>query len=298
MGAVAGSPGARAVAAAHRAWWRPSKLESAVLAYLAIAGLVPLAAAVVLLARTPAAVTWQAVTAPAAVAAIVLSAEVALATAVLNAPLGLLVAWVLGRYRFPGRGLLDALVDLPLALPGVVAGISFMSLYGPGGRLGQAATAAFAPGGILGWTGIAAPRLTGSRASLVLAGLYVTLPFVVRTVQPVVATLDREAEDAAEVLGASLLQCFTRVILPQLLPAVAAGFGLAFARSMNEYGVAVLISGNVAYETLVGPVYVYQRVEAFDYAGATGVAAMLLALSLGVLAITHAWHRRSAQRAG
>lgn len=295
---MAASPVGLAAAAAPRRAWLPSRLEGAVLAYLAIAGLVPLAAAGVLLARTPAATTWQAVTAPAAVAALLLSAKVALATAVLNAPLGLLVAWVLGRYRFPGRGLLDALVDLPLALPGVVAGISFMSLYGPGGRVGLAAAAAFAPGGALAWTGITAPRLTGSQASLVLAGLYVTLPFVVRTVQPVVATLDREAEDAALVLGASPLQRFTRVILPQLLPAVAAGAGLAFARSVNEYGVAVLISGNVAYETLVGPVYVYQRVEAFDYAGAAGVAAVLLALSLGVLGATHAWHRRSARRAG
>jgi sulfate transport system permease protein len=126
----------------------------------------------------------------------------------------------------------------------------------------------------------------------------VTLPFVVRTVQPVVMTLDREAEEAAEVLGASSLQRFFRVILPQLAPAVAAGFGLAFARSMNEYGVVVLVSGNVAYETLVAPVYVYQRVEAFDYAGATGVAATLLAICLAVLAATHAFQRWSARRGG
>ena len=277
--------------------WRPSRLEVVVLVYLAIAGAVPLAAAALQLTRTPADVTWHAVTAPAAVAAILLSVKVALITAALNAPLGLLVAWVLGRYRFPGRRFLDALVDLPLAIPGVVAGISFMSLYGPAGHIGKAAAAAFAPSGALGWTGLAAPRLAGTQAGLVLAGLYVTLPFVVRTVQPVVTTLDREAEDAAEVLGASALQRFTKVILPQLAPAVGAGFGLA-ARSVNEYGVAVLVSGNVAYETLVGPVYVYQRVEAFDFAGATGVAATLCALSLGVLGVTHAWHRRSAQRAG
>jgi sulfate transport system permease protein len=290
-------PAVAALGVARRAW-RPSRLEVVVLAYLAIAGAVPLAAAALQLTRTPVGVTWRAVTAPAAVAAILLSVKVALVTAALNAPLGLLVAWVLGRYRFPGRRFLDALVDLPLAIPGVVAGISFMSLYGPAGHIGKALAAAFAPGGTLGWTGLAAPRLAGTQAGLVLAGLYVTLPFVVRTVQPVVTTLDREAEDAAEVLGASALQRFTKVILPQLAPAVGAGFGLAFARSVNEYGVAVLVSGNVAYETLVGPVYVYQRVEAFDFAGATGVAATLCALSLGVLGFTHAWHRRSAQRAG
>lgn len=281
--------------AALRRWW-PSRLELAVLAYLALAGAVPLAAAVAQLARMPAADGWRAVTAPAAVAAIGLSLKVALAAALLNAPLGLLVAWVLGRYRFPGRGLLDALVDLPLAIPGVVAGISFMSLFGPGGGVGKAVGAAFAPGGLLAWTGLGAPRLVGSRAGLVLAALYVTLPFVVRTVQPAVMNLEREAEEAAEVLGASLLQRFTRVILPDLAPAIAAGFGLAFARSMNEYGTAVLVSGNVAFETLVGPVYVYQRVEAFDIAGATAVAAVLLLLSLLVLGATHAVQRRSARR--
>jgi len=284
--------------AAARPAWRPTRLEIAVLVYLAIAGAVPLAAAAVQLARTPAAETWRAVSAPAARAAIALSLEVAFVAAALNAVLGLLVAWVLGRYRFPGRGLLDALVDLPLAIPGVVAGISFMSLYGPTGHIGRAAAAAFAPGGVLSFTGLAAPRLAGSRAGLVLAGLYVTLPFVVRTVQPVVMSLDREMEEAAEVLGASALQRFSRVILPQLAPAVAAGFGLAFARSMNEYGVAVLVSGNVAYETLVAPVYVYQRVEGFDFAGATGVAAALLAICLGVLGATHAFQRWSARRAG
>lgn len=285
-------------AAAPRRAWRPTRLEVAVLAYLALAGAVPLAAALLQLARTPPAVTWRAITAPAALAAITLSLEVALVVAVLNAPLGLLVAWVLGRYRFPGRRVLDALVDLPLAIPGVVAGISFMSLYGPAGHVGRAVAAAFAPGGLLSFTGIAAPRLAGSRAGLVLAGLYVTLPFVVRTVQPVVATLDREAEEAAEVLGASVSQRFWRVVLPQLAPAVAAGFGLAFARSVNEYGVAVLVSGNVAFETLVGPVYVYQRIEGFDFAGATAVAATLLATCLGVLGATHAFQRRSARRAG
>jgi sulfate/thiosulfate transport system permease protein len=283
---------------ARRRGWRPSRVEVAVLAYLALAGAVPLAAALLQLARTPPAGVWRAITAPAALAAIRLSVEVALAAAVLNAPLGLLVAWVLGRYRFPGRRLLDALVDLPLAIPGVVAGISFMSLFGPAGHVGRAVGAAFAAGGPLAWSGLGAPRLAGSRAGLVLAGLYVTLPFVVRTVQPVVATLDREAEEAAEVLGASAGQRFWRVILPQLAPAVVAAFGLAFARSVNEYGVAVLVSGNVAFETLVGPVYVYQRVEAFDYAGATAVAAALLALCLAVLGATHAFQRRMARRAG
>jgi sulfate transport system permease protein len=117
-------------------------------------------------------------------------------------------------------------------------------------------------------------------------------------VQPVVLTLDRDAEEAAQVLGATSLQRFARVVLPQLLPAVVAAFGLAFARIVNEYGVFVLISGNVAFETLVAPVYVYQRVEAFDFAGATAVAAALCVISLGVLAATHAYQRRSALRAG
>jgi sulfate transport system permease protein len=269
-----------------------------VLGYLALAGAVPLAAGLAQLVRTAPADTWRAVTAPSAVAAIRLSLEVALASAALNAPLGLLVAWVLGRYRFPGRRLLDALVDLPLAIPGVVAGISFMTLFGPAGRVGRAVAALLGPAGALGFLGLGAPRLVNSRTGLVLAGLYVTLPFVVRTVQPVVLTLDREAEEAAEVLGAGPAQRFARVVLPQLLPAVAAAFGLAFARAVNEYGVFVLVSGNVAFETLVAPVYVYQRVESFDFAGATGVAVVLCAASLGVLAATHAYQRRSARRAG
>jgi sulfate transport system permease protein len=292
-------PGGGAAPAPRRARepWRPSRLELAILAYLALAGAVPLAAAAVQLARMPLGDLWRAVTAPAAAAAMGLSVKVALLSAVLNAPLGLLVAWVLGRYRFPGRGLLDALVDLPLAIPGVVAGISFMSLFGPAGRIGRAVAAAFAPDGPLGWTGIEPPRLVGTTTGLVLGGLWVTLPFVVRTVQPVVMTLDREAEEAAEVLGASSAQRFLRVVLPQLLPAVVAAAGLAFARTVNEYGIFVLISGNVAFETLVAPVYVYQRVEAFDFGGATAVAAVLCAASLGVLAATHAYQRRSARRA-
>lgn len=292
------SPGSPPARRAARGGARPSRLEVAVLAYLALAGAVPLAAAVVQLARTPAADTWRAVTAPAAASAIGLSLEVALACAALNAPLGLLVAWVLGRYRFPGRRLVDALVDLPLAIPGVVAGISFMTLLGPSGTVGRAVAGAFGPEGLLGFAGLGAPRLVGTRGGLVLAGLYVTLPFVVRTVQPVVMTLDREAEEAAHVLGASAAQRFVRVVLPQLVPAVVAAFGLAFARAVNEYGVFVLVSGNVAFETLVAPVYVYQRVESFDFAGATGVAAVLCAASLGVLGLTHAYQRRRARRAG
>lgn len=267
---------------------RPSGLEVAVLGYLAVAGAVPLAAAVVQLARAAPTETWRAVSAPAATAAIRLSLEVAVASAALNAPLGLLVAWVLGRYRFPGRGVLDALVDLPLAIPGVVAGISFMSLLGPAGQIGHAIARTLGP---------AAPRLVGSRTGLVVAGLYVTLPLVVRTVQPVVLSLEREAEEAAEVLGATPIQRFVRVVLPQLLPAVAAAVGLAFARALNEYGVFVLVSGNIAFETLVAPVYVYQRMESNDLGGATAVAAALCLASLAVLGATHAFQRRSARRA-
>jgi len=285
-----------AAASVRRRGW-PSGLELTVLAYLALAGAVPLAAAVLQLVRTPPVDTWRAITAPAAAASIQLSFGIALATAALNAPVGLLIAWVLGRYRFPGRRILDALVDLPLAIPGVVAGISFMSLFGPAGHVGKALAGLLGPGGPLGWTGLGAPRLAGTKGGLVLAGLYVTLPFVVRTVQPVVLTLDHEAEEDAEVLGATAAQRFVRVVLPQLLPGVVAAFGLAFARVVNEYGVFVLVSGNVAFETLVAPVYVYQRVEAFDFAGATGVAAVLCLASLAVLAATHAYQRRSARRA-
>lgn len=244
--------------------------------YLAVLVGLPLLAAVPPLLREPPSEVWEKVTAPPAIAAMKLSAAAAAAGGLINTVFGSMLAWTLVRFRFPLRRVIDALVDLPFALPGVVAGITLMELYGPTTAVGQF----IGPDGWLGknithyggpesWIGkhlieggLPPLSLTGSFTGLVFANLFVTLPFVVRTVQPVIADLERESEDAAESLGASSGQVFRRVILPQMMPAIVTGFGLAFARGVNEYGVAVLVSGNIAYESLVLPVYVFQRLEA------------------------------------
>ena len=264
--------------------------------YLGLFVVLPLIAAIPPLLREPPSQVWEKVTAPQAVAAMKLSASAAAVGGAINTIFGSMLAWTLVRFRFPLRRVLDALVDLPFALPGVVAGIALMALYGPASTFGQFAGA----GGWLGLhlvkIGLPPLSLTGGFAALVFANLFVTLPFVVRTVQPVIADLEREAEDAAESLGASPFQIFRRVILPQISPAIVTGFGLAFARGVNEYGVAVLVSGNIPYESLVMPVYVFQRLEANDYTGATATAAVLLLMALAVLLLTYAWSQWRVRR--
>jgi sulfate transport system permease protein len=216
--------------------------------------------------------------------------------ATINAVLGSMIAWTLVRFRFPFRRVLDALVDLPFALPGVVAGIALMALYGPNTAIGHFVGAEGWLGKQFAHVGVPPLSLTGGFAALVFANLFVTLPFVVRTVQPVIVDLEKEAEDAAESLGASPGQIFRRVILPQISPAIVTGFGLAFARGVNEYGVAVLVSGNIPYESLVLPVYVFQRLEANDYTGATATGVVLLLMALSVLLLTYAWSQWRVRR--
>lgn len=280
------------------AWWPRRKkrataggwpLRTFVFAYLALFVGLPLMAAVPPLVRESPGVIWEKITAPEAVAALKLSASAAAVGGVINSFFGSLLAWTLVRARFPGRGVLDALVDLPFALPGLVAAIALMALYGPASPLGEV----IGPDGWLGQRliglGFPALQLTGTFMGLVFGNLFVTLPFVVRTVQPVIADLDRESEDAAESLGAKPVQIFRRVILPQILPAIVTGFGLAFARGINEYGLAFLISGNIPFDSLVMPVYIFQRLESNDYTGATALAAVLLSVALAVLLATYAW---------
>jgi sulfate transport system permease protein len=229
-------------------------------AYLSLIVLLPLAA---LLWATRAHGSWQAVSSKEAVAALKLTLFLSLAVAVVQAVAGTAVAWTLVRDRFPGQGLVNALIDLPFALPTIVTSVTLLALYGPRSPVGV--DAAF------------------TRWSIVLALLFVTLPFVVRTVQPVLVELDREMEEAAASLGASSFTTFRRVVLPNILPAVLSGVALAFARAVGEFGSVVLVSGNLPFKTEVASVYIFGRLESGDAAGAAALSVVLLGISFVVL---------------
>jgi sulfate transport system permease protein len=203
-------------------------------------------------------------------AALELSFGAALIAALINTVFGVLVAWVLTRYRFPGRSLVDAAVDLPFALPTAVAGITLAALFARNGWLG----------GLLAPLGI---EVAYSRAGVVVALVFVGLPFVVRTVQPLLADFDREVEEAAATLGASRAATVFRVLLPPLVPAALTGFTLAFARGVGEYGSIVFIAGNMPGVTEIAPLLVVIKLEEFDYVGATGIAVVMLAVSFALL---------------
>jgi sulfate transport system permease protein len=219
---------------------------------------------------------------PRVVAALRTSFGLALAAAAIDVVCGCIIAWVLSRYRFFGRGLLDALVDLPFALPTAVAGISFAALYSTNGWLGAplarlGVKVAFTPLGIL------------------VALVFVGLPFVVRTVQPLIAEIEPELEEASATLGASRLQTLRRVLLPQLVPALLTGMALAFARAVGEYGSVIFIAGNIAFVSEIAPLLIIVKLEEYDYAGATAIAMIMLALSFVILLtinLIQAWSRR------
>jgi sulfate transport system permease protein len=237
---------------------------------LALIVLLPLSA--LLLKTTTLSLTqlWEAIADPRAVASYRLSFGAALGAALLNGIFGLLVAWVLVRYRFPGRAIVDALVDLPFALPTAVAGLTLTALYAKTGPLG----ALLEPLGL---------NVAFTPLGIVIALTFVGLPFVVRTVQPVLAELDPHLEEAAFVLGATRAQTFRRVILPQLAPALLTGFALAFARAVGEYGSIVFISGNMPMKTEITPLLIVTRLEQYDYAGATALAMVMLTASFALL---------------
>lgn len=225
--------------------------------------LIPLTAVVVTAAEGGWGRFWQAVTDEQTLAAIRLTVGVAAAVTVVNIVMGTLVAWVLVRDRFAGQRVLEVLIDIPFALPTIVAGLVLLSLYGPGSPLGV--------------------DIANTRIAVFLAFLFVTLPFVVRTVQPVLAELDREAEEAAASLGANRLTIFRRIIVPGLTPAVAAGAALSFARGVSEYGSLVLLSGNLPMRTEVTSVRILSSIENDNLASAAAVAAVLLAISFAVI---------------
>jgi sulfate/thiosulfate transport system permease protein len=230
--------------------------------------------------------TWdafiRAITSERAVAAFQLSVGAALVAALVNATFGLLVAWVLVRYRFPGRRLVDACVDLPFALPTSVAGIALTAVYSPNGWLGQQ----------LAHLGV---QVAFTRLGVIVALTFIGLPFVVRAVQPVLEDLDPEVEDASASLGATRWQTFRRVLLPSIAPALLTGFTLAFARALGEYGSVVFISGNLPLRTEVITLLIVARLEQFDYAGATAIASVMLGVSFLILLtinLLQAWTRR------
>ena len=225
---------------------------------------------------------WQAVASERVRAALLLSFRAALIASLFNVLFGVLLAWVLARYRFPGRRLIDAAVDLPFALPTAVAGIALTALYAPNGAFGRILAA---------WD----IRIAYTEAGIWIALVFVGLPFVVRTVQPVIDEIDREAEEASATLGASRLTTLRRVVLPTLTPAILTGFALALARSVGEYGSVIFIAGNLPFETEIAPLLIVIRLEEFDVGGAVAVALAMLLLSFALLLTINAlqvWSRR------
>jgi len=240
------------------------------LAYLGLIVLIPLATIFFRSAGLGWHAFWETVSAPRVLASYRLSFGASFIGALINSVFGVLAAWVLTRYRFPGRRLMDALVDLPFALPTAVAGIALTTLYAPTGWVGSR----LAPLGI---------QVAYAPLGVVLALTFIGLPFVVRTVQPVLQDLEFELEEAAASLGASRWQTFRRVLFPALAPAILTGFALSFARSVGEYGSVVFISGNMPLRTEIAPLLIMTKLEQFDYAGATAIAVVMLVASFALL---------------
>lgn len=257
---------------------------SAAITSLMIVGLViiPLAVLILRAASLGPAGFLAAAWTPRARAAYAVSLGSSLAAAIISSLLGLLVAWVLVRLEFPGRRILDALVDVPLALPTAVAGLVYSTLYVEKGWLGQ-------------WLVPAGIRGAYSRLGIVLVLVFVSLPFAIRVVQPVIESLDKDTEEAARLLGASKSQTFLRVVLPGILPAVVTGFALALARALGEYGSVVFISGNMPFKTEIAPVLIVSRLEEFAYAEATAIAVVLLGMSLSMLIVVNVLQQRLAR---
>jgi sulfate transport system permease protein len=253
------------------------------LAYLTLIVLIPL----LTLPLRAASVPWDQLTAtitdPRVVASYQLSIGASFAAACVNAVFGLIVAWVLVRYSFPGRRLVDSLVDLPFALPTAVAGIALATLYAPNGVFGSVLEGVF--GIRVGFTSL----------GVVMALIFVGLPFVVRTVQPVLEEIDRETEEVSATLGAGRLRTVTRVIMPGLLPAILTGFALSFARGVGEYGSVIFIANNLPFQSEIAPLLIVIKLEEHNYAGATAIATIMLVISFAMLFVINllqAWSRK------
>jgi sulfate/thiosulfate transport system permease protein len=252
------------------------------LLYLSLIVLIPLSAAFIRTTALTWPEFWNAVTTPRVVASYRLTFGASFAAAMVNAVFGLLVAWVLVRYRFPGKKLIDALVDLPFALPTAVAGIALTALYAGNGWIGQF----FEPLGI---------KIAFTPLGIFVALTFIGLPFVVRTVQPVLEDIESELEEAAATLGANRVQTFSRIIFPTLFPALITGFALAFARAIGEYGSVIFIAGNMPLVSEITPLLIITKLEQYDYAGATALAVVMLVISFVMLLIINLlqwWARR------
>jgi sulfate/thiosulfate transport system permease protein len=252
------------------------------LLYLSLIVLIPMAAMLLKTFELTWSEFWRLVTTQRALAAYRLTFTASLAAALINAVFGSILAWVLVRYTFPGKRFLDALVDFPFALPTAVAGLTLSNLFAANGWLGQF----LVPWGISG---------AYTPLGVIIALTFVGLPFVVRTLQPVLETLEPEIEEAAATLGASRLRTFASILLPSLLPTIITGFALSFARAIGEYGSVVFISGNLPYKTEIAPVLIMMRLEEYNYAGATAIAMVLLVLSFALLGLIN-WLESFASR--
>ena len=244
--------------------------------YLSLIVFIPLGAIVVRSDRLGAHGFWRAITTPEALAALRLTVVLGLLVAAVNAVMGTLIAWVLVRDSFPGKRLVDAVIDLPFALPTIVAGLVLLSLYGTKSPVHL--------------------NLAYARTGVMAALLFVTLPFVVRTVQPVLLEFDREMEEAAASLGAGKVTVFRRVVLPNLVPAIAAGAALSFARAISEFGATVLISGNIPFKTEVASVQIFSQIESDNTVSAAAVSTVLLVVALAVLVLLGVLQRAAVRR--
>ena len=253
--------------------------------YLSLIVLIPLAAMFVRSLGGGFAHFWDVATDERTLAALRLSFGGALIAAVVNLVMGSIVAWVLVRYRFPGRRLIDAAVDLPFALPTAVAGIALTAIYAPNGWVGQ-------------WLQPYDIRIAYTPTGIVIALIFIGLPFVVRTVQPVMEEISREVEEAAATLGANRFQTVWRVILPGLLPAILTGFALAFGRAVGEYGSVLFIAGNIPFVSEIAPLLIVIRLEDFNYPAATAIGAIMLVLAFVVLLTINLIQARSRRRFG
>ncbi len=253
------------------------------LVYLSLIVLIPLAVLFMKTTTLSWMQFWETVTADRVVASYKLTFTASLVAASLNAVFGLIIAWVLVRYQFPGKRIVDGIVDLPFALPTAVAGIALTAIYAPNGWIGQY----LEPLGI---------KVAFTPLGIMIALTFIGLPFVVRTVQPVLQDLDKQYEEAAATLGATRWQTFRRVIFPPLLPALFTGFTLAFARALGEYGSVVFISGNMPMKTEITPLLIITKLEQFDYAGATAIASVVLVASFLLLLLINFLQWKSSKK--
>jgi len=237
--------------------------------YISILVILPLSMIFINSATAPWSKIWHTISEPRVMASYKLSIGASLMAAAINVIFGVLIAWVLVRYRFPGKRIIDGLVDLPFALPTAIAGIALTTLYTENGWVGQ----------FLGF------KVAFTSLGITVALMFIGLPFVVRTVQPVLQNVDKEVEEASASLGANRLQTFVKVVMPELFPAALTGFALAFARSLGEYGSVVFIAGNMPMKTEITPLLIMTKLEQYDYAGATAIAAVMLAFSFCMLLV-------------